>query len=123
MLGRDALCMRMPAVLDVAFRRDHHVLAHRVEQAAAEWAAVRRRPVAVRAAHRPPAWSLHTGSLACARAGEDRSMSTYPEQRRRTGWSRTRWLVLGAVLVAIAVAIVLVVVYSGGGGSGGGGGY
>jgi len=52
-------------------------------------------------------------------------MSTYPEQHhRRAGWSRTRWLVLGAVLVAIAVAIVLVLVYSGGGGSsGGGGGY
>jgi hypothetical protein len=51
-------------------------------------------------------------------------MSTYPEQHhRRAGWSRTRWLVLGAVLVAIAVAVVLVLVYSGGGGSGGGGGY
>jgi hypothetical protein len=51
-------------------------------------------------------------------------MSTYPEQHhRRAGWSRMRWLVLGAVLVAIAVAVVLVVVYSGGGGSGGGGGY
>jgi len=50
-------------------------------------------------------------------------MSTYPEQRRRTGWSRTRWLVLGAVLVAIAVEIVHVVVYSGGRRSGGGGGY
>ena len=48
-------------------------------------------------------------------------MSTYPEQHRRAGWSRTRWLVLGAVLVAIAVAVVLIVVYSGGGGSGGGG--
>ncbi len=50
-------------------------------------------------------------------------MSTYPEQHGRTGWSRTRWLVLGAVLVAIAVAVVLVVVYSGGGGSSGGGSY
>jgi hypothetical protein len=50
-------------------------------------------------------------------------MSTYPEQHRRTGWGRGRWLVLGAVLVAIAVAVVLLVVYSGGGGSGGGGGY
>jgi hypothetical protein len=51
-------------------------------------------------------------------------MSTYPEQHhRRAGWSRTRWLVLEAVLVAIAVAVVLVLVYSGGGGSGGGGGY
>jgi hypothetical protein len=50
-------------------------------------------------------------------------MSTYPEHHRRVGWGRTRWLVLGAVLVAIAVAAVLVVVYSGGGGSSGGGGY
>src|SRR5947207_308865 len=44
-------------------------------------------------------------------------MSTYPEHHRRAGWSRTRWLVLGAVVVAIAVAVVLVVVYSGGGGA------
>jgi hypothetical protein len=50
-------------------------------------------------------------------------MSTYPEHQGRAGWSRTRWLVLGAVLVAIVVAIVLVVVYSGGGGGSGGGGY
>jgi hypothetical protein len=50
-------------------------------------------------------------------------MSTYGEQRSRGGGHRTRWLVLGAVLVAIAVAVVLIVVYSGGGGSGGGGGY
>ena len=50
-------------------------------------------------------------------------MSTYGEQQSRGGSSRTRWLVLGAVLVAIAVAIVLLVVYTGGGGSGGGGGY
>ena len=55
--------------------------------------------------------------------GEGFVMSTYPEHHRRAGWSRTRWLVLGAVLVAIAVAVLLVVVYSGGGGSGGGGGY
>jgi hypothetical protein len=48
-------------------------------------------------------------------------MSTYREQQGRASWSRTRWLVLGAVLVAIAVAIVLIVVYAGGGSSGGGG--
>jgi hypothetical protein len=48
-------------------------------------------------------------------------MSTYPEQHGRTGSGRTRWLVLGAVLVAIAVAVVLVVVYAGGGGGSGGG--
>ena len=50
-------------------------------------------------------------------------MSTYREQQTRSGWSRTRWLVLGAVLVVIAVAIVLIVLYAGGGGSSGGGGY
>jgi hypothetical protein len=55
--------------------------------------------------------------------GEGLIMSTYPEHHRRAGWGGTRWLVLGAVLVAIAVAVVLVVVYSGGGGSSGGGGY
>lgn len=49
-------------------------------------------------------------------------MSTYPEQHKRGGWSRTRWLVVGAVLAIIAVVIALVVVY-GGGGSGGGVGY
>jgi uncharacterized membrane protein YgcG len=50
-------------------------------------------------------------------------MSTYGEQQSRSGGNRMRWLVLGAVLVAIAVAVVLIVVYSGGGGSSGGGGY
>jgi hypothetical protein len=46
-------------------------------------------------------------------------MSTYREQQHgRARWSRTRWLVLGAVLVAIAVAVVLVVLYSGGGSGG-----
>ena len=39
------------------------------------------------------------------------------------GWSRIRWLVLTAVVIAIAVGIVLIVLYSGGGGGGGGGGY
>jgi predicted cobalt transporter CbtA len=52
-------------------------------------------------------------------------MATFRDEQMRTrsGWSRTRWLVVAGVLVAIAVAVVLVVVYSGGGGSGGGGGY
>jgi hypothetical protein len=49
-------------------------------------------------------------------------MSTYPQQQRRGGWSRTRWLVLGAVLIVIVVAIALLLVY-GGSGSGGGAGY
>lgn len=55
--------------------------------------------------------------------GKDGHMSTYREERR-AGWSRTRWLVVLGVLIAIAVAVVLIVVYSGGGGgSSGGGGY
>ena len=49
-------------------------------------------------------------------------MATFHEEQVRTGWSRTRWLVLTAIAVAIVAAIVLVVVYSGGGGAGGGGG-
>ncbi len=49
-------------------------------------------------------------------------MATFREDQMRTGWSRTRWLLVIGVLVAIAVAVVLVVVYSGGGSSGGGGG-
>lgn len=45
-----------------------------------------------------------------------------PTQRRGfSGWSRTRWLVLFAVL-AVVVAVVLIALYAGGGGSGGGGG-
>jgi hypothetical protein len=48
-------------------------------------------------------------------------MSTYREQQQhqRAGWFRTRWFVLGAVLVAIAVAVVLIAMYAGGGSSGG----
>jgi hypothetical protein len=49
-------------------------------------------------------------------------MSTYREQQKPGGWSRTRWIVLGAVLLAVAVVVVLVILYSGGG-SGGGAGY
>jgi hypothetical protein len=37
------------------------------------------------------------------------------------GWSRTRWLVLAGVVIAIAV-VVLLVLYAGGGSGGGGGG-
>jgi hypothetical protein len=44
-------------------------------------------------------------------------MSTYPEKQRRPGWTRTRWLVLGAALIAVGVVIALVVAYSAGGGS------
>jgi uncharacterized membrane protein len=51
-------------------------------------------------------------------------MATFREEQAqpRRGWSRTRWIVLGAIAVAIIVAIVLLIVYSGGGSSGGGGG-
>ena len=63
-------------------------------------------------------------SLPHPETGIAKGMSTYREEQHRTGWGRTHWLVLGAVLVAIAVAVVLLVVYSGGGGgSGGGAGY
>jgi hypothetical protein len=53
-------------------------------------------------------------------------MATFDEQRagrtRLRGWSRTRWLVIAGVAIAIAAVVVLIVVYSGGGGGGGGGG-
>jgi hypothetical protein len=63
------------------------------------------------------------GAICAGPCGVGVGMSTYSQHQRRGGWRRTRWLVLGAVLVAIIVAIVLVVVHSGGGGSGGGLGY
>jgi uncharacterized membrane protein len=52
-------------------------------------------------------------------------VATFRDEHARTrgGWSRTRWLVIGAIAAAAIVAIVLLIVYSGGGGSGGGGGY
>ena len=56
-------------------------------------------------------------------------MSTYHDSSRETrglrSGSRTRWLVIGAVLLAVAIAIVLILLYTGGssGGGGGGGGY
>jgi len=50
-------------------------------------------------------------------------VATFRDEQIRSGWSRTRWLVAGGVLIAIAVAVVIVLVYSGGGSSGGGGGY
>ena len=49
-------------------------------------------------------------------------MATFRDEHPRTGWSRTRWLVVLGILIAIAVAVLLIVVYSGGGSSGGGGG-
>jgi hypothetical protein len=50
-------------------------------------------------------------------------MATFRDEQMRTGWSRTRWLLVIGVLVAIAVAVILVLVYSGGGSGGGTGGY
>jgi hypothetical protein len=53
-------------------------------------------------------------------------MSTYHDSSRETtglrSSSRTKWLVIGAVLLAIAVAIVLILLYTGGGSGGGSGG-
>jgi len=49
-------------------------------------------------------------------------VTTFRDEHARTGWSRTRWLVVLGVLIAIGIAIALIVVYTGGGGSGGGGG-
>jgi len=51
-------------------------------------------------------------------------MATYYPEHTRSGlrsWSRTRWFVIGAAVIAVAVAIVLLVLYTGGGGGGGGG--
>ena len=53
-------------------------------------------------------------------SGRSGLVATYHDEHVRTGWSRTRWLILAAVLIAIAAAIVLIVVYTGGGGGGGG---
>ena len=55
-------------------------------------------------------------------------VATYHEEHARTGlrsWSRTRWLLVSVVLIAIVIGVVLIVTYTGGGGSSGpgGGGY
>jgi hypothetical protein len=50
-------------------------------------------------------------------------VSMYHEPEERTGWSRTRWIVLSGLGLAIVAAVILVLVYTGGGGGGGGGGY
>ena len=52
-------------------------------------------------------------------------MTTLHEQHAQRGlrsWSRTRWLIIGAITLAAIVIIALLVVYTGGGGGGGGGG-
>jgi uncharacterized membrane protein YdfJ with MMPL/SSD domain len=50
-------------------------------------------------------------------------MATFREDQLSSGSHRTRWLVIGAIVLAIVVGIVLVLVYAGGGSGGGGGGY
>jgi hypothetical protein len=53
-------------------------------------------------------------------------VTTLPEQHAQRGlrsWSRTRWIVVGAIALAIIAVVVLLLVYTGGGGGGGGGGY
>ena len=51
-------------------------------------------------------------------------MTTLHEQHAQRGlrsWSRTRWLVLGAIALAVIAVVVLLIIYSGGGGGSGGG--
>jgi len=53
-------------------------------------------------------------------------VTTLHEQHAQRGlrsWSRTRWLVLGAITLAVIAVVVLLLIYSGGGGGNGGGGY
>ena len=56
--------------------------------------------------------------------GKEWLVATFREEQRqaRSEWSRTRWLVLAAIAVAVVLAVILLIVYSGGGSSGGGGG-
>jgi uncharacterized membrane protein YgcG len=57
--------------------------------------------------------------------GKEWHMATFRDEQTQTrgGWSRTRWLVLAGIAIAVVVAVALLIVFSGGGGSGGGGGY
>jgi hypothetical protein len=72
--------------------------------------------------NREPAGEAIRRNIALNRGKEGGGLvATFREEQTRTGWSRTRWLLLVGVLAAIVVAVVLVVVYAGGGGSGGGG--
>jgi hypothetical protein len=43
-------------------------------------------------------------------------------QRGLRSWSRTRWLIVGAIALAVIAVVVLLVVYTGGGSGGGSGG-
>jgi hypothetical protein len=42
----------------------------------------------------------------------------HTDHRGIGGWSRTRWIVAAAVLVALFVGVVIALAYSGGGGGG-----
>ena len=60
----------------------------------------------------------------CARNGAEGGdpVAYQDRQTQRHGfgaWSRTRWLVLTLIVLAIVAGIVLIVLYSGGGGGGG----
>jgi hypothetical protein len=55
----DALGVRVASLGRVAFRRNHDVLAHRVQTVAAERAAICCGLEALRATKRPPAWLVH----------------------------------------------------------------
>jgi len=48
-------------------------------------------------------------------------VTTYHEPEARRGWSRTRWIVLTGLALAIVAAVILILVYTGGSGGGGGG--
>ena len=45
---------------------------------------------------------------------------TTVDRHERRGWSPARWILAGAVVLAVIVGIVLLVTYTGGGSSGGG---
>src|SRR5262249_39136974 len=85
--AEDALFVRVAPLRGVALRRDQHVRAHRVELAAAERAAIRRRLEALRATHAPPArlrfarhWSERYG--AASRGGAQATQASTIASRR-----------------------------------------
>jgi uncharacterized membrane-anchored protein YitT (DUF2179 family) len=72
----------------------------------------------------PVGEAILEGILLSSGAGRSGFMATFREEQTqpRSGLSRTRWVVLAAIALAVVVAVVLLIVYSGGGSSGGGGG-
>ena len=50
-------------------------------------------------------------------------MSTYHELEAHGARSRTRWIVIGAAVLAVVAAVILVLAFTGGGGTGGAPGY